>query len=408
MAKRAGVIILIVIVILAGVFSLSDIGYSAKFYQAILVALSNTIFISVILFVIAFFAARAYLNTGMHQILWLGTGSLAFGLGSLLSASQIGFNLNLSLIIYNVGALLAGIFYLHGIFHWPDNTIVSVENFRHKLNVLLIYYPTVWIVMILFYLMTYFGSTSLFLNANSSPTVFNYAVMGVAATLIVISFVVYIVTYLRVRIDFFFWYALALLLIGIGLLLINLGPAGTPVAWLGRIASWIGGLYFLPAIYSTVKQAREKGVGIADVVAGFFRDPKANYELLVEESSDAILSTDKTGRIILWNSAAEKIFGYSRNEAIGMSLWGYVDPQLSQLCKRGVQQTDRNRCPQYLDRWTQGVGGPEKERGDFSRVHIVYCPANSGRLDHNYYCPRHYRTETSSNRFTPGQCRAGK
>lgn len=41
---------------------------------------------------------------------------------------------------------------------------------------------------------------------------------------------------------------------------------------------------------------------------------------LVAGSNDAILSYDLDGRIATWNGAAEKLYGYSRDEAIGQSL----------------------------------------------------------------------------------------
>jgi PAS domain-containing protein len=42
---------------------------------------------------------------------------------------------------------------------------------------------------------------------------------------------------------------------------------------------------------------------------------------LFESIRDAIIVADAhTGRIALWNTAAESIFGYSRAEALGMSV----------------------------------------------------------------------------------------
>jgi nitric oxide dioxygenase len=41
---------------------------------------------------------------------------------------------------------------------------------------------------------------------------------------------------------------------------------------------------------------------------------------IVEEAADAILSCDPDGVIRLWNSGAERMFGFSADEAIGKSL----------------------------------------------------------------------------------------
>jgi PAS domain S-box-containing protein len=41
---------------------------------------------------------------------------------------------------------------------------------------------------------------------------------------------------------------------------------------------------------------------------------------LVALSADAIIASDAQGRIVLWNAAAERIFGYSEAEALGRLL----------------------------------------------------------------------------------------
>ena len=40
----------------------------------------------------------------------------------------------------------------------------------------------------------------------------------------------------------------------------------------------------------------------------------------VEAAGDAIIAANRNGAIVLWNPAAERIFGYSVDEAIGQSL----------------------------------------------------------------------------------------
>lgn len=44
------------------------------------------------------------------------------------------------------------------------------------------------------------------------------------------------------------------------------------------------------------------------------------YRELVEHCSDAIVYSDREGVIRLWNKAAETMFGFSREEALGQSL----------------------------------------------------------------------------------------
>lgn len=42
--------------------------------------------------------------------------------------------------------------------------------------------------------------------------------------------------------------------------------------------------------------------------------------LIVEQMGDALVYADRQGQIVTWNAAAERLFGYSRDEAIGQSL----------------------------------------------------------------------------------------
>jgi PAS domain S-box-containing protein len=43
-------------------------------------------------------------------------------------------------------------------------------------------------------------------------------------------------------------------------------------------------------------------------------------EALLASSSDAIIATDREGRIVFWNPGAERIFGFTAREAMGQSL----------------------------------------------------------------------------------------
>lgn len=44
------------------------------------------------------------------------------------------------------------------------------------------------------------------------------------------------------------------------------------------------------------------------------------YRKIVDNARDAIIASDREGLIRLWNTGAERMFGYSRSEALGESL----------------------------------------------------------------------------------------
>ena len=48
--------------------------------------------------------------------------------------------------------------------------------------------------------------------------------------------------------------------------------------------------------------------------------PPGLGEALLQSASDAIIGTDREGRITFWNPGAERIFGFTADDAIGQSL----------------------------------------------------------------------------------------
>jgi PAS domain S-box-containing protein len=56
---------------------------------------------------------------------------------------------------------------------------------------------------------------------------------------------------------------------------------------------------------------------------------------LVEQSPDATIYSDKEGHIRLWNAAAEKMFGFSAEQALGQSLDIIIPETLRKMHWRG-------------------------------------------------------------------------
>lgn len=50
------------------------------------------------------------------------------------------------------------------------------------------------------------------------------------------------------------------------------------------------------------------------------RESEARYRSIAETATDAIVTADKEGHIVLWNKAAEAIFGYREEEALGQAV----------------------------------------------------------------------------------------
>ena len=68
---------------------------------------------------------------------------------------------------------------------------------------------------------------------------------------------------------------------------------------------------------------------------------------LLAAVGDAVVVTDGAGAIILWNPAAERMFGYTEREALGASLDLIIPERLRQRHWDGYHQTMRSGETKY-------------------------------------------------------------
>jgi PAS domain S-box-containing protein len=60
---------------------------------------------------------------------------------------------------------------------------------------------------------------------------------------------------------------------------------------------------------------------------GRLRHREVQLSAVLENAYDGIVTTETQGRILEFNRAAERIFGITRSEALGTSLWQWIDPK---------------------------------------------------------------------------------
>jgi PAS domain S-box-containing protein len=68
---------------------------------------------------------------------------------------------------------------------------------------------------------------------------------------------------------------------------------------------------------------------------------------LIEQSPDAVVFADASGIIRVWNSAAERIFGFSENDAVGTSLDIIIPGSLREAHWRGFHRALADRVTKY-------------------------------------------------------------
>lgn len=99
-----------------------------------------------------------------------------------------------------------------------------------------------------------------------------------------------------------------------------------------------GSLAFVECGYDKnwTKDEREMLHTISNIIANFIEKNRAYERLMISEekfrvigsaANDAIIMADSKGNINFWNSAAEKIFGYSQTEVIGKNVHTLIAPE---------------------------------------------------------------------------------
>ncbi len=307
---------------IVAIIALAILDIKAVFEPPLLLPVLNTLFVSVVSFAVAYISAKSYLRTGLPNVLLLGCGVLTFGVGNLIAGWLITFPgaPNINVTVHNTGALLGSLFHAVGaMLPLPE---IGAENVSKRRNFgAILIYPGILVFMALVTIASLRGAIPPFFTQGVGPTPLRQGVLGSAVALFAIASFLFMRHYFRLKVDFLYWYSLALALIAAGLSAVFLQKAvGSPIGWAGRSAQYFAGVYFFVAVLNVTRGARAKGTSLEFALADFFREAEKHYKTLIDTVSDAIISTDDEGRVLLWNSAAEKIFGYGRGEAIGAFL----------------------------------------------------------------------------------------
>lgn len=211
-------------------------------------AILNTVFIVVVAVPVTCIAARDYAITGSPQMLWLGCGALAFAAGTLLRAWLVGYGLNVSITLIDSSALIASVLHLIGAGLSIARPRLPEPESGRKSIIVLSGYLGVLAGIALITLLAFQGVIPPFHLPGEGSYLLRDAVRGVAAIFFLAASSIYLRGYGRSRTDFLYWYALGLLLFALGIIFMSLGAVDGRIAWLGRVAQYAGGIYFLVAV----------------------------------------------------------------------------------------------------------------------------------------------------------------
>jgi PAS domain S-box-containing protein len=314
--------------ILIVLFTVLDIRIATE--PPFLLTILNTVFIGIIPLVIAAIALRSYRSSGSASLFMMGSGMMIFGLGSIAAGWLIGLpgGANISIAIYNVSIFLSAVFYLAGaLLTIIQRSTPKTTGSLWKIAAVtggIIFFEAAFIVL------TIAGSIPPFFIAGSGPTVLRQVILSNAIVILAIASILLFHVYRQKREDFFFWYSVSLAVIAIGLVGALFTPAlGSPVNWVSRVMQYVGAGFALVAIIVAGRLARDRGLSLEETLSRFFSDAEAGYKSLVETATDAIVVVDAADRVIIWNRAAEKMFGYSGTEAVGSNFTELLVPDES-------------------------------------------------------------------------------
>ncbi len=325
--KRIG--LLLVLASLLAIVVLYALDISFLYEPKHLLGITNTLFTAIIPLIVAFSAARAFRRTGSFSVLLMGCGMLGFGLcaGSAGWLREMHGGANINVTLYNTGALLGSLCHFTGAVINYSRKSHAWELEKQRLAVIPAY-AAIIVFSVLLSFATVQRVVPPFFIQESGPTALRQIVLGLSIFLYGLSSLFFLNNYLRNKSDFLYWYSLCLAMLALGLFAFYIQKiVGSPIGWVGRTSNYVGTVFALTAILAAVKSGKSRGLPLEEVISGFFVEAEANYKSLVETASDAIISFDQENRVILWNSSAEKIFGYSKGEATGLSLLGMLIPE---------------------------------------------------------------------------------
>jgi PAS domain S-box-containing protein len=294
------------------------LGIQTVFEPPYLLLITNTVFVGLIPLYIAYLSFRTYTAHGRPGVLLIGGGMLAMGMGSILAAlvRSLPDGANMNVTVYNTAFLVGAVFAFAAALaniYYP----AGFSDAKKTRTAALMYVAIILFVLVLTGT-TVTGLTPRFFIQEVGPTLLRQGVLISAIVVLAASSVMFYLDHLRKREDFFFWMAVSFGLIAIGLLAFAQEiVVGGLVGWFGRTAEYAGACFALVAYLGVRKTASAHGIPVEERLAQFFGEAEVGYRALVEASTSAIVILDPADRVLVWNPAAERMFGYSKTEMVG-------------------------------------------------------------------------------------------
>jgi hypothetical protein len=221
--------------------------------------------VSGIAFTLSFVSARCYLRTGLANLLLLGAGVLALGLGGLGAwLKLLPDGANILVTTSNVGMLLGSVLCL-GSAVMPTVKPLNTTKTKVKLTTV---YAGVLVFTGLSMKLAFNGAFSWFFSEGSGHTLVSQTVLAASGILFAVSSSIVMRAHSTFKPQFLYWYSLFLASFAIGNIMFSSARfLGDPLGWAARIAQCLGSLYVFIALLSARREAKLKRLPFAEVLA---------------------------------------------------------------------------------------------------------------------------------------------
>ena len=117
--------------------------------------------------------------------------------------------------------------------------------------------------------------------------------------------------------------------------------------------------FSVPLILTLVQKAK-----VTEKTTATLQESESRMRAITESASDAIISADALGNIVYWNHAAERIFGYTAEEALGQPLTILMPERLQTAHRDGLRRFLATHEPHVIGKRIE-LAGRRKDGSEF-------------------------------------------
>lgn len=275
----------------------------------VLLLICNFLLTGLVPLAVAILAAKTYMKSGLSTAWLLSCGMLVFGLGSIATGVLrfIPDSPNVAITVYNSGALVSAA--CHILASSKENRWVFTRGKAQGDGLRI--WASVLGAIVFTIGMAYAAHYDLidpFIDSNGFTPLRN-AVLCMAIMFYFTASIFFKRQYAVMKLNCIYWYSFSLMMITIGLFGVCFSNnVGTLMGWAGRAAQYIGAIAALWSMVEVFKRAKTNHATPTDIMTGFFADAEEQYNSLVNSSTYAILSMDKTMSVFIANASSERLF----------------------------------------------------------------------------------------------------